>query len=229
MRTIGAAVMLGVACVIAAFSAAAGQSTLLDYITFDGIDYIHWAEEPGRELGRDDLDAEFAVVECSFSEDLQRCPYGIDAGAAFLPAGTRVHAVRGWATTFRLAAVWRDRIFLYQAWRNPRAKAATDLYDITGKVRGIDVRRGELPLTAGRAPAAITVAHDREALVEMIARGSARRPQPHEAGEPRYWLTFWLDDGTTLSRVYFRETRELMGGVIVSGDFTRIIERYLGE
>jgi hypothetical protein len=209
MRTIGVTVALGVAFVVAAFSAAAGASTLLDYVTFDGIDYIRWAEEPGRELGRDDLGAEFAVVECSFGEDLRRSPYGVDAGAAFLPSGTRMYAVRGHATTFRLAAVWKDHLFLYQAWRNPRARVATDLYD--------------------RVTAAITASRDLEALVEMITRGTARRPQPHEVGEPRYWLTFWLSDGTTLSRVYFRETRELMGGVVVSGDFTRIIERYLGE
>jgi hypothetical protein len=64
MRTIGVAVALGVAFVVAQFPAAAGASTLLDYVTFDGIDYIRWAEESGRELGRDDLGAEFAVVEC---------------------------------------------------------------------------------------------------------------------------------------------------------------------
>jgi hypothetical protein len=229
MRTIGVTVALGVAFVVAAFSAAAGASTLLDYVTFDGIDYIRWAEEPGRELGRDDLGAEFAVVECSFGEDLRRSPYGVDAGAAFLPSGTRMYAVRGHATTFRLAAVWKDHLFLYQAWRNPRARVATDLYDIVGKVHKIDVRPGEPLLAADRVTAAITASRDLEALVEMITRGTARRPQPHEVGEPRYWLTFWLSDGTTLSRVYFRETRELMGGVVVSGDFTRIIERYLGE
>lgn len=229
MRTIGAAIVLGVACAVAAGCPVAGASTLLDYVTFDGIDYIRWAEEPGRELGRDDLGPEFAVVECSFGEDLRRCPYGVDAGAAFLPSGTRIYTVRGYATTFRLAAVWKDRIFLYQAWRNPRARAATDLYDITGKVRKIDVRRGDSPLAVARTAAAITTSGDLEALVELIARGTAQRPQAHEAGEPRYWLTFWLSDGTTLSRVYFRETHELMGGVVVSGDFTRIIERYLGQ
>src|SRR5262249_48680431 len=203
MRRMGAVFALGVAFVVTAFFATAGASTLLDYVTFDGIDYIRWAEEPGRELGRDDLGAEFAVVECSFSEDLRGCPYGVDAGAAFLPAGTRMYAVRGYATTFRLAAVWKDHIFLYQAWRNPRAKVPSDLYDITGKVRGIDVRRGEPPLAAGQAPATITASRDREALVEMIAHGAARRPQAHEAGERRYWLPFSFSDGTTLSRVYF--------------------------
>ena len=64
---------------------------------------------------------------------------------------------------------------------------------------------------------------------EQLGRDDGRSDRTHEAGEPRYWLTFWFSDGTTLSRVYFRETRELMGGVVVSGDFTRIIERYLGE
>jgi hypothetical protein len=161
MRTIGVAVALGVALVVGPFFAAA--STLLDYVTFDGIDYIRWAEEPGRELGREDLGSEFAIVECSFGEDLRGCPYGVDASAAFLPAGTRMYAVRGHATTFRLAAVWRDRIFLYQAWRNPHAKVATDLYDIASKVRGIDVRLGEPPLAAGGSPAAITAPSDRAA------------------------------------------------------------------
>src|SRR5262245_63997844 len=110
MWTIGVAVGLGVALVVGPFSAAA--STLLDYVTFDGIDYIRWAEEPGRELGREDLGPEFAVVECSFGEDLRGCPYGVDASAAFLPAGTRVYEVRGHATALRLAGVWRGRLFL---------------------------------------------------------------------------------------------------------------------
>src|SRR4051812_24863679 len=93
----------------------AGASTILDYITFDGIDYIRWPEEPGRGLAQSDLGLEFAIIECSFGEDLRGCPFGVDASAAFLPAGTRVYAVRGHATSFRLAAVWQDRIFLYQA------------------------------------------------------------------------------------------------------------------
>jgi hypothetical protein len=66
-------------------------------------------------------------------------------------------------------------------------------------------------------------------LVDMIVRGAAQRPQAHAFGEPRYWLTFWLADGTTLGRPYFVETRELMGGVILPEEFGRILERYLGE
>ena len=124
--------------VLGALALRADAQSLFDYISFDGVDYVRWAEEPGRPLERGDLGPEFGVVACSFGEDLRSCPYGIDAGAAFMPAGTRIHAVRGYATDFRLAAVWKDRIFLYQAWRNPRARTGRDLFDIAGRVRAID-------------------------------------------------------------------------------------------
>jgi len=207
----------------------AGATTLLDYITFDGIDYIRWTtDEPGRPLTRADLGPEFAVVECSFGEDTRSCSYGVDASAAFLPSRTRVYAVQGYPTNFRLAAIWQDRIFLYQAWRNPRAKVGADLYDIVGKVRAIDVQRGEPPQASAAKPAVITSSLDVATLVEMIATGAVRAPQVHAVAEPRYLVTLWLADGTTLGRVYFRETSELMGGVVVPPEFARILERYLG-
>jgi len=200
----------------------ASATTLLDYVTFDGIDYLRWTvDEPGRPLTRADLGPEFG-------EDTRGCSYGIDAAAAFLPSGTRVYAVRGYPTNFRLAAIWKDRIFLYQAWRNPRAKVGADLYDIVGKVRAIDVQRGEPPQASTTKPAGISSPRDIEALVEMIATGAVRAPQVHALAEPRYLITLWLTDGTTLGRVYFRDTNELMGGVTVPGEFARIVDRYLG-
>ena len=223
----GALALLALAIVVSPGRLSA--TTLLDYITFDGIDYIRWTvDEPGRSLTRADLGSEFAVVECSFGEDTRGCSYGIDAAAAFLPSGTRVYAVRGYPTNFRLAAIWKDRIFLYQAWRNPRAKVGADLYDIVGKVRAIDVQRGEPPQASTTKPAGISSPRDIEALVEMIATGAVRAPQVHALAEPRYLITLWLTDGTTLGRVYFRDTNELMGGVTVPGEFARIVERYLG-
>ena len=63
---------------------AAGQ-TLLDFVTFDGIHYIRWAEEPGRALTQNDLGPEFATVGCSISDDRRNCSFGLDAAAAFMP------------------------------------------------------------------------------------------------------------------------------------------------
>ena len=220
-------VALVTALVLLAGTAAA--SPLFDFVTFDGIDYIRFAEEPGRRLTKADLGVEFGTVECSIGEDARGCPYGTDAAAAFMPAGTRVYQVRGFGTEFRLAAVWKDRIFLYQAWRNPRAKVGVDLFDVAGKVRAIDVQRGEPGPKAARQPTAISAPADADRLVGMILRGAVRKPSPHTVGEPLYWLTLWLADGTTLGRAYYSETGELMGGVVVPPDFAMILGRYLGE
>ena len=221
--------VIALAGAIVTLAMQADAQSILDFVTFDGIDYIRWAEEPGRSPAAVDLGGEFAVVGCSFAEDRRGCPYGTDAAAAFMPTGTRIHAVRGYSTDFRLAAVWKNKVFLYQAWRNPRAKVGGDLYDIAGRVRAIDVQRGEPTWAVAGTPVRVTSARDADTLVNMIVRGAVGQPQAHAFGEPRYWLTFWLAEGTTLGRPYFVETRELMGGVILSDEFTRIIERYLPE
>ena len=226
--TIGllACALLGLAA--PAPAAPAVTQALFDFVTFDGIDYIRWDEEPGRAITAPDLGGEFATVACSFGEDRRNCPYGTDAGAAFMPAGTRMYAVRGYATEFRLAAVWKERIFLYQAWRNPRARVGADLFDLAGKVRAVEV---EAAGPEGEPPghAMITAATAVDALVHMILRAGTQRPLGHTAVEMRYWLTFWLLDGTTLSRPYYPESTELMGGVVVGAEFTQLLERHLKE
>ncbi len=201
---------------------------IFDFITFDGVHYLRWAEEPGRALTRADLGIEFATVECSYGEDRVGCAFGRDAAAAFMPAGTRVYAVRGYRTEFRLAAVVKERVFLYQVWRNPRAKVGGDLFDIAGKVRAIDVQRGEPTTAAPGTPARVTV-KDTEVLIDMMLRGRLRPPRAYTFGEPRYWLTIWLTDGTTLGRPYFTASSELMDGLVVPAEFGSILERYLRD
>jgi len=206
----------------------AEAQSILDFITFDDVHYLRWAEEPGRALTRGDLGIEFAIVECSYGQDRVGCAFGRDAAAAFMPAGTRVYAVRGYRTEFRLAAVVNERVFLYQVWRNPRARVGGDLFDIAGKVRAIDVQRGgPSPPNAG-TPARIA-AKDAEALVDMMLRGRMRPPRAYTFGEARYWLTIWLADGTTLGRPYFPESSELMDGAVVPAEFGTILERYLRD
>ena len=209
--------------------AGTADAQTLDFVTFDNVHYIRWAEEPGRALTRDDLGIEFAAVECAVYDDRRGCSFGLDAAAAYMPAGTRMYAVRGYRTDFRLAAVVNDRIFLYQAWRTGKAKTGGDLFDIAGKVHAIDVQRGEPTPAAPGTPVRVTSSGDVEALVTMIVRAEMRPPRAHAFGEPRYWLTFWLADGTTLGRPYFTETNEVMGGLIVGAEFRKILDRYLGD
>ena len=222
--------VIALALVVVATASRASAQTTLDFVTFDGIHYIRWHDEAGRSLQPSDLGIEFATVECALYDDRQGCPFGRDAAAAYIPAGTRVYAVRGYRTNFRLAAVVNDRIFLYQAWRSATAKVGGDLYDIAGKVRAIDVRPGSAARSPPSVePARVTAPADRDALVEMIVRGEMRAPRPHAFAEPRYWVTLWLADGTTLDRPYFVETSELLGGLILPGEFRQVLEQYLRE
>ena len=119
-----------------------------------------------------------------------------------------------------------DRVFLYQVWRNTRARVGGDLFDIAGKVRAIDVQRGE-PTPAAPGKPTRVAANDTGALVEMMLRGRVRPPRAYTFGEPRYWLTIWLADGTTLGRAYFADTGELMGGLVVPPEFRAILDRHL--
>jgi hypothetical protein len=224
MKTLLALALAGLA-----LAGRADAQGLLDFVSFDGVDYIRWAEEPGRAIARSDLGPEFATIECSMGEDRRGCAFGLDAAAAFMPAGTRMYAVRGYRTDFRLAAVVHDRVFLYQAWRNGRAKVGGDLFDIDGRVRAIDVQRGVPTAAEPGAPVRVASPADAGTLVRMVVQGAMRAPRANPTGEPRYWITFWLADGTTLGRPYFADTSELLGGLAVPPDFRRILERYLTD
>ena len=56
---------LALALGLVAVADGAGRSTTLDFVTFDGIDYVRFIDEPGRELTRADLGGEFGTVGCS--------------------------------------------------------------------------------------------------------------------------------------------------------------------
>jgi hypothetical protein len=68
------------------------------------------------------------------------------------------------------------------------------------------------------------VLEDIDALVDLIVHAPMRRPVAHAVGERRYWLTLWLQDGTS-----YADTGELMGGLVVPPEFRAILERYLAE
>lgn len=198
---------------------AAHAYTVVDFVTFNGIDYLRSSGEMGRPLERTDLGDEVAVV----------APGGTVVSR--LPAGTRLHVVKGYAKSFRIAAVPAkgDEILLYQAWRNAGAKVGSDLYDIRGRVQSIDVRREPSPDPAKRKAVVIRAKGDVERLADMIAKAPVVGPQTRNGSVPWYWLTFWLSDGTTFGRGYFPETGQLTGGLTLPPEFQATLERHLTE
>ena len=62
-----------------------------------------------------------------------------DGDAAFLPPGTPLFRLKLYRPTFRLAARDGNRLVLYEADGNPKAKVGADLVDIAGKVDYIQI------------------------------------------------------------------------------------------
>ena len=93
-------------------------------------------------------------------------------------------------------------------------------------MRAVDVHRGERWAGGSKTPTTIAAEADVARLVEMIVRAPVHRPEAHPAAEPRYWLTFWLTDGTSLTRLFFLETRELMGGLRMPEEFASLLRRH---
>ena len=192
--------------------------TVVDFITFNGSEYIRDSGEVGRPLERDDLGDELAVVAPGGGSVVSR-----------LPVGTRVYGVRGYATSFRIAAVAGEEILLYQAWRGAGAKVGSDLYDIRGRVQSIDVRREPSPAPAARKAVVIRASTDVEALGAMITSAPVMAPRARTGAMPWYWLTFWLSDGTTFGRGFFPETGQLTGGVTLPPEFHATLDRHFKD
>ena len=214
------------AVVVLALASGRAEASSVDFVTFDGIDYMRMADGAGRPLERADLGPEFAVVRCSMTQ-ASTCADGDDRAGVLLPSGTRVYAVRGYKTSFRLAAVVGEEILVFESWRSARAKTGADLYDIAGRVHAIDVRRVSPGTGAAPAAAMIRQRTDVDALAAMIERARFGPTREKSVGHARYWLTFWLTDGTTLARAYFPETGELTGGLSLPPEFRETIERHL--
>ena len=110
-----------------------GGGASIDGFQFDGVFYARWTAvttHPNgvRPLNQADLgDAVGRVVANRADEPVESGAPFRNLEATFLPAGTPVHAVRGYPTSFRLAARSEGRLTLYEPWSSPKARVGADL------------------------------------------------------------------------------------------------------
>jgi hypothetical protein len=154
-----------------------------------------------------------------------------DGTAPRLAPGDDIHAVRGYATTFRLAARHEGDFVAYQVWCNVEAEVGADLFDIYGRVNRISVT-ADLSESSGFA-----VIEDRATvarLVGMLLEGKVIPEELSSMAPVTHQLIFHLDDGSA-----FRASAapgELvwgLGAVTVPAAFTDALDRawasYPGE
>lgn len=113
----------------------------LNFVQFHGIRYDIPTIPVGRTPTEDDLGPTFATVRFNVADNVDDPHYQLqDGDAAYLAAGTPVYSVKGYATTFRLAAQWAGQLSFYEANANPHATTGGDLLDVAGKVSSIGLK-----------------------------------------------------------------------------------------
>ncbi|MHB8597899.1 MAG: hypothetical protein ACYDER_13925 [Ktedonobacteraceae bacterium] len=202
-------------------SGAGGTSVQIDwvnFIRFQGITYLADSQHIAPTL----LGPKFAQVKFELEGNVNDPNYhSKDGDAAFLNPGTTVYTVKGYRSTFRLAVYQDGSRVLFEADTNPMAKHGSDLVDIAGKVRSIGVnsaQNGTLQLGAIKDPREVT------SLVNMVLSAPVNQQFISSAGT-RYVVVFYLNDGTTLSRMFWLKSGELSRGIMLSGAFGIAIQQ----
>ncbi len=197
----------------------------VDFVRFDGITYLANTDRGSRALVTADLGPIYATVRNMLSGNVNDPGYrSRDGDAAFLPPGTAVYEVKGYASSFRLAAQHAGHIALYEADTNPRAKTGADLLDIGGKVRTIAVISDQDGMTQlGEIDGAAAV----QSLVAMALRAPVNQSQ-QPTDSTRYFIAFNLLDGTRVLRAYWPESNLMQRGILLPRAFAAAIRQSIG-
>jgi hypothetical protein len=105
---------------------------------FDGItyDYASTSRPPGLfSLDDKDLGPMLAEMNVEGYEQRTGSTTTDQAASDVVP----VYAIKGYDTSFRLAARMDDGLITFEVLSNPRANEASDVLDIGGKVSSIDI------------------------------------------------------------------------------------------
>ncbi len=210
----------------------------IDFITFNGAVYlstIYLAEDspatPFSPIADGDLGPVVGQVittwidaNAEFAYPNEPCSWDTADGAApRLAAGDRIYAVRGYATTFRLAARQDGELVSYQVWCNDEAEVGADLFDIYDRVERISVTE-DLSESSGWA-----VIDDRatvDGLVGMLLQGAVIPEALTSTAPITHQMIIHLDDGTTFrASAAPEEFLWGLGAVAVPAEFTETLHR----
>jgi hypothetical protein len=207
----------------------------IDGIQFQGVFHAQWTMVTShpkgvRPLGPTDLGRVVGRVVANRTEEPveSAIPFR-NLEAMFLPVGTPVYAVRGYPTSFRLAARSNGRLAIYEPWYFPAARVGADLLGgIQGSVRRIGIYSTGKPM---RPLGTIGNPQQVEHLVRLVLQAPAVEQDPASGphdDEP-YVLSFHLKDGTATSRLFNAKTGYLAGGVVVPDQFITAVGKAIGH
>jgi hypothetical protein len=210
----------------------------IDFIRFNGAVFLssaYFAEDipPASvaPLGPEDLGPVVGQVTTNWIDEIDEINYPNepcywdtpDGTAPRLAPGDDIYAVRGFATTFRLAARHEGKLLSYQVWCNDEAQVGADLFDIYDRVTRISVT-ADLSESSGFA-----VIDDRATvarLVDMLLEGQVIPEELSSMAPVTHQMIFYLDDGSTFrASAAPGEFLWGLGAVTVPAEFTETLDR----
>lgn len=207
----------------------------IDGLQYNGVFYARWTAvtthpKGVRPIGPADLGRVVGQVKANRADELveSAAPFS-DLEATFLPVGTPVHAVKGYPTSFRLAARSDGGLALYEPWSSPTAQVGADLLGgIQGRVRRIGVYSHHEPL---RLLGLVEGRSQVQRLVRFVLRAPVAEQDPAGTAqdyEP-YVVSFHLRDGTATSRLFNAKTGFMGGGILLPDEFTAAIRQAIAR
>jgi hypothetical protein len=196
----------------------------VDVVQFGGIRYLAKINPSGRAPTDADVGPVFATVRFKVADNVHDPGYRLkDGDATFLDVGTPVYSVSGYAPTFRLVARSHldGRLLFYEADTNPHAHSSADVLDIGGKVRSIGVNSqqdGTTELGVVKDPTQVL------ALVTMVLDAHVNQGY-QERDSATYFVAFHMDDGTAVTRAFWRGSGELERGIFLPPAFGDALQR----
>jgi hypothetical protein len=210
----------------------------IDFIRFGGAVYlssVYLAENSSRAsyvpIGPEELGPAVGQVVTNWIDGNDEAAYPNepcywdtpDGTAPLLAPGDAIYAVRGYATTFRLAARHDGGFVSYQVWCSDDAAVGADLFDIYGRVERISVTADQSELSG------FAVIEDQSIiarLVDMLLAGEVIPEELSSVAPVTHQLIFHLDDGTTFrASAAPEEFLWGLGAVSVPAEFTETLDR----
>ena len=145
-----------------------------------------------------------------------------DGTAPLLAPGDAIYAVRGYATTFRLAARHDDELVSYQVWCSDDAEVGADLFDVYGRVERISVTADQ---SESSGFAVIEDPTTVASLVGMLLEGKVIPEELTSTAPVTHQMIIHLDDGSTFrASAAPEEFLWGLGAVSVPAAFTETLD-----
>ena len=179
-------------------------------LRFDGIiyDYASVSSPSGDSLDDEDLGPKLAELTLEGNE---QSPSPTTTYSA-IPNVVPVYAIKGYDTSFRVAARMGDGLIMFEVFSNPKANTASDVLDIGGKVSSIGIAHWGGPVAGGRRVGGIEDPEEVEQVVQGLMDAPLKPTGPDYYGtkNPNHFsIYFELKDGGFVGQNYRMDTGRL--------------------